>query len=417
MQNVETMLWGGVSLADSQGYVLLGKHPKKLRDLPELFFSQKYISWTIGKNGFLLCLNDDNQRILFNGFSSDGQKKYLSDIGGDINVLRQAAPGTVFSMRLYGRHSFCIYGNFNGLIFMAAVPDSLAGMYWGKPLWISTAVLGILFVISIFVSARLSILGVRLNQSIETDRKNKEADFLVASTVQASTLPLPFPDRPDVKISTRMKMAREVGGDFYDYYVLPNGRIIFLIADVAGKGIPAALFMMKAKSIISLCISRYKRLAEAITMANREIARNNQANLFVTAWVGCLDPATGAVEYVNAGHNPPLLKHGEAGSGDVQWLTCTPQLVLGVDEGTVYSSQRLNMAVGDCILLYTDGVIDAVNPTGQFYGEQRLEKTLAGTDARNVDSIYQDIADFSGEAELNDDMAMMSLCFVQKKEE
>ena len=203
-------------------------------------------------------------------------------------------------------------------------------------------------------------------------RASRAKEMKMASDIQESAIPRvfpPFPGEKRVDIYADMQTAKEVGGDFYDFYFSGPQKITFLIADVSDKGVPAALFMMRAKTIIKSVAQTGKPVAEVVTEANNALCEGNGANMFVTAWVGEIDLESGRVTYVNAGHNPPILVQGdEKGS----YIRTRPGLVLGAMSGVKYRSQEVMLAPGDAIYLYTDGVTEQTNAHGEMFGEDRL---------------------------------------------
>lgn len=245
-----------------------------------------------------------------------------------------------------------------------------------------------------------------------------ESELTAARAIQESALPStfpPFPDIPRFDLYAVMNAAKEVGGDFYDFFLLDDcgpdsGKLAFLIADVSGKGVPAALFMMKAKTLVRRELQSGKELSRAVEYANEELAEGNEACMFVTMWVGILDYGTGHVDYVNAGHNPPL--HWQA-EGGWRWLQDRSGLPLGLPVGGSYSTYSLDCSAGDKILLYTDGVTEAMSKDGELYGEDRLKAAVNANSAMHpkmlVDAVRHDVATFAQDAEQSDDITILVL--------
>ena len=182
-----------------------------------------------------------------------------------------------------------------------------------------------------------------------------------------------------------------------------------MIADVSGKGVPAALFMMRAKATIQSHLKSGLGIVEAIGKANHRLTVNNDANMFVTAWVGIVDLATGALEYVNAGHNPPLVKRAD---GSLEYLTPKSGPPLAVMDGVEYRPQSLTLGRGDGLLLYTDGVTEATNRADELYGEDRLLRTMRGLlGARDagtlIDGVLKSVDVFADGAEQADDITIL----------
>lgn len=247
----------------------------------------------------------------------------------------------------------------------------------------------------------------------EAERRN-EQDLAVAKRIQESALPRTFPPFPEIHafdIFAAMDPAKEVGGDFYDFFTIDDQTIGFLIADVSGKGIPGALFMMLAKSEIENYLSTGMEPAEAIVSANRRLCANNDAGMFVTVWAATLNWETGLLTYVNAGHNFPLLRRGRNGSWE--WLKKKCGLFLGTFETAKYRQETLVLEPGDELVLYTDGVNEAFNPHEEEYGNDRLEAFLgahADVHPRElVRALRSDVASWADGAEQSDDVTILAL--------
>ena len=211
----------------------------------------------------------------------------------------------------------------------------------------------------------------------------RRQEMAMAADIQESAIPRtfpPFPGERRLDIFADMKTAKDVGGDFYDFYFSGHAKVTFLVADVSGKGVPAALFMMRAKASIKGIAQTGKPLAEAVTEANEALSRDNGANMFVTAWIGELDLETGTVTYVNAGHNPPIAIARNPGTDGrrAQYLRTKPGLVLGVMPGIKYRSETLKLAPGDALYLYTDGITEQPDANNVLFGEERLLGDIEG---------------------------------------
>ncbi|MDO5708657.1 MAG: SpoIIE family protein phosphatase [Coriobacteriales bacterium] len=256
-----------------------------------------------------------------------------------------------------------------------------------------------------------STVGALKELIAEAERRN-EQELMTAKAIQKAALPSlfpPFPDINDFDIYASMDPAREVGGDFYDFFLLEDGVLGFLIADVSGKGIPGALFMMAAKSELDNFMHSGMDLAEAVRRANVRLCEGNDENMFVTVWAATIDYRRGIVTYVNAGHNPPLLRH----DGAWTWLDKKSGLFLGAFETAKFRSFTFEMAPGDELLLYTDGVNEAFSVAGEQYGNDRLEAFLHdNTDLgpeRLVDELRKSVAAWARGAEQSDDITIMAI--------
>ncbi|MBO4352590.1 MAG: SpoIIE family protein phosphatase [Eggerthellaceae bacterium] len=245
-----------------------------------------------------------------------------------------------------------------------------------------------------------------------------DAELATARAIQEAALPRTFPPFPEVlkfDIYASMNAAREVGGDFYDFFLVGNdssateGKLGFVVADVSGKGVPAALFMMKAKALLRDYVGSGVELGEAVTEVNRQLLDGNDAGMFVTAWVGVLDYATRHVDYVNAGHNPPLLWQSEGGW---RWLRQKSGPILGLFE-LPYRALSVDCRAGDTFLLYTDGVTEAYDVDEQLYGEERLlaiaEEGYRLHPRELLESVRSDVAAYAYGAVQSDDITLLTL--------
>lgn len=237
-----------------------------------------------------------------------------------------------------------------------------------------------------------------------------DEELRTAKTIQRSALPNVFPDDNRFELYANMLAAKDVGGDFYDFYPVGEDKYAFLIADVSGKGIPAAMFMMNAKSVIKSIVETGATPGVAFTKANEKLCADNDAEMFVTAWLGIMDLATGHVEFANAGHNPPVLKHED---GTFEYLTSRPGFVLAGMEGVKYKTFELDMTDGMSLFLYTDGVTEATNNNNELYGEDRLIKALIDSGTMNMRMtckfIKKDVDEFVGDAPQFDDITMLGI--------
>ncbi len=245
-------------------------------------------------------------------------------------------------------------------------------------------------------------------------RIDKELEY--AKQIQLSALPTNFPKDDEYRIYAEMIAAKEVGGDFYDFYKLSDNTVAFLAADVSGKGIPAAMFMMTAKTIIKDLAESGMAVNDIFTKANEKLCENNESGMFVTAWMGILDLSSGKVQFANAGHNPPLLKRAD---GSFEYLKTRAGFVLAGMEGICYKMGEITLEAGDRIFLYTDGVPEATNTENKLYGEERLLDFMnknASTEATELlPMLKANIDEFVGESPQFDDITMLMLDFKPKK--
>ena len=245
-------------------------------------------------------------------------------------------------------------------------------------------------------------------------RIDKELEY--AKQIQLSALPTNFPCDDEYAIYAQMIAAKEVGGDFYDFYKLSDTTVAFLAADVSGKGIPAAMFMMTAKTILKDLAESGMSVNDIFTKANEKLCENNESGMFVTAWMGILDLTTGNMHFANAGHNPPLLKRFD---GSFEYLKTRAGFVLAGMEGIRYRAGEIKLYPGDRLFLYTDGVPEATNTENKLYGEDRLLDFMnqnADTNAVELlPSLKANIDEFVGEAPQFDDITMLMFDYKPQK--
>ena len=252
-----------------------------------------------------------------------------------------------------------------------------------------------------------------LKDSIAEASGRLDRELATAKAIQANALPSTFPPFPQVDkfdIYASMEPAKEVGGDFYDFFLLEDGvRLGIVMADVSGKGIPASLFMMSAKTEIENYMLTGMPLAEAIQTANYRLCQGNDADMFVTVFAAILDYSTGMLEYVNAGHNPPLLRH----NGEWAWLREKSGLFLGTFDTATYRPYKIQLSPKDSLFLYTDGVTEAVDDTLALYGDKRLMSFLVDHadlgPRRLVESVRRDLKVFANGADQADDITMLCI--------
>ena len=244
-------------------------------------------------------------------------------------------------------------------------------------------------------------------RKLNGEEERQKAELDIAAKIQQGLLPSGTYAYEDGDIYATMKPAKYVGGDFYDYYILEDGRIMIIIADVSGKGIAAALYMaVVITSIRQLALAGHSP-ADILKGTNETIASNNKALAFITAFIGIYDPNTGEFTYSNAGHNPPYIICDKP----VQ-LTGARNLVLGLYENEPYVEETIKVEPGNIIFLYTDGVTEATNENKEFFGEERLEKVLEdfrqSPEKNIVEYVGKNISEFMNDSEQHDDITMLS---------
>ena len=245
---------------------------------------------------------------------------------------------------------------------------------------------------------------------IETQKDRMQQELNVGRNIQLAMVPKEFPVSPYYSLFAALEPAREVGGDFYDAFAVDEDHICFCVGDVSGKGVPAALFMAMAKTLIKARASSDPSTASIVTHVNDELSKDNEGCLFVTLFVCILNVRTGELLTTNAGHNPPLLKHVD---GSITVLSRRDGLVVAAMEGIAYSEQCIQLQKGDTLLLYTDGVTEADNINEEFFGDDRLKRLLADRQDGSVEQLVEHIIAtthaFEGEDRQADDITVLAL--------
>jgi sigma-B regulation protein RsbU (phosphoserine phosphatase) len=263
-----------------------------------------------------------------------------------------------------------------------------------------------------YLSERLNEMaaGLEERERLKEAHRKVEQELAVAWTIQSSFLPDDVPHLPGWQIAATLEPARQTSGDFYDFVPLPGDRLGLLVADVADKGTPAALFMALSRTLIrTYALEHPGEPALALTAANGRICADTQSGLFVTVFYGVLDPERGTLSFCNAGHNPPYLLR--AGRGGAVERLSTSGLVLGILEGEVWEEGMAQVAPGDLLVLYSDGIPEAQNESGAFFGEERLLAVLdrhRGQPAGEVQTaVLAEVRAFVGDAPQFDDLTLL----------
>lgn len=256
------------------------------------------------------------------------------------------------------------------------------------------------------------ILQARRMQLEHDQLVSIQQDLNIAREIQQAILPKvfpPFPDRHDFSLYASMLPAREVGGDFYDYFLIDNDHLGFVIGDVSGKGVPAAIFMAVSRTLIRATGLKGNPAADCLRYVNNMLCLESVASMFVTVFYGILDLRTGALEYVNAGHNPPYLVN----SRGISKVPMTGGTILGCLEGFEYTGANLSLSPGYRLFLYTDGVTEAFNLAGEAYGEERFETYLQRSVSFSIESSVknsmEEVLAFAGDAPQSDDITYLIL--------
>lgn len=409
----------GCAFPNGDGYVQVGYDERRLAKLFRQTFGGMLSKWRIGETGFYLCADKAYSIVAIPvPGHPEAFDKNLMDIGMNIFDIPKSENET-FVQTIFGERCYCRHFIYARHRMYSVVP---ADEFYGPALQsmvVAAAVLLIVFFVFGYVIGHMVSQDRRISELRALEDGRREKDMAMAKSIQTNALPSRFPPYPNlvdqIDIFARMITAREVGGDFYDFYFAGSKKLVLVIADVSGKGIPAALFMMRAKATIQSYLKSGLGIVEAVEKVNHRLTVNNDANMFVTAWIGVIDLATGEVEYVNAGHNPPLVKRAD---GSIEYLTAKSGPPLAVMDGVEFRRQSLLLEPGDGLLLYTDGVTEATNRANALYGEDRLLQTmrelLGVRDARPlIDGILKSVSAFADGSEQADDITLLGFNLVK----
>jgi len=442
--------------ADHPGFLELGiseaNYTKRIKQL--LNGSTRYRR--IGDHGSIYILDQDFDLI---SAPYDCTLMNADSIGITRQLLDEQKPQHIFECDILGEPCYCMYSYEQHSIVLAAQPVSEATLTRNMAVTLSSLTVSIIFLI-LFIAIwlllrklvvnnidkvndsltkitngnleeKVEVRGTSEFDSLSTDinmtvnrlkdyiheaETRIDADLALSKAIQLSSLPSTFPafpNRNEFDIYASMNAAKEVGGDFYDFYFSGKDKITITIADVAGKGIPAAMFMMRGKSTLKNQINTGIALADACNRVNANLCTNNDTNTFFTAWIGQIDLSTGWLTYVNCGHNLPVIRHN---GGVFDFANCKANLAMAIFDDFTYESQTVQLQPGDEIFLYTDGVTEAENTTKELFGDQQLIDSLnampvskAGTPESICKYVLHCVQTFANGAEQSDDITM--LCF------
>lgn len=449
--------YGGVALK-GDGFVQVGYDMARFQQDIDEFVVGVTRNRLVGEKGFLI-VTDEARNIVSNRQGNTGT--ILDNTVFSVDPFTMAE-NEAFLSDVYGEPCYCMYQVAEGYRIIAVMPQSEAALSRNVSVGITTAmqiiVFAALFVMIYVLIKRLvvdniyqinhslsaitegnldTVVDVRsheefdalsndINSTVDTLKRyiadaaaRIDAELAFAKAIQHSALPSvfpPYPTRKEFDIWATMHTAKEVGGDFYDFYFVDEDTLAFLVADVSGKGIPAAMFMMTSKTLLKSYAESGMSVEEVFTSANEKLCEGNDAGMFVTAWMGLLNVRTGLVTFANAGHNPPLVRHGD---GSFTYLRSRPGFVLAGMEGIRYRKNELQLQPGDMLYLYTDGVTEATDASNELYGENRLAALLDGStgiDAEHIcAAVKADVDAFVGEAPQFDDMTMLCLAYHGKQ--
>ena len=442
--------YGGVKTAD--GFVQVGYDAAQFQQDIDTQVIGMTKNRHVGNTGYVLILDEQLQLI-----SVPEKVKYRSF--PELSALEEHLPNITFELTLIGEPCFCRYHMTEGYYVVSILPQEEALQMRNIALYVNTfmeiLVFGALFaliyllikkvvvnqikdinfslaqitggdlgvVVDVRSNEEFASLSDDINSTVDTlkhyiDEASAriDAELEFAKNIQASALPSSFPAYPkrkDFDIYASMNPAKEVGGDFYDFYMTDSDKLHFLIADVSGKGIPAAMFMMRAKTELKSLTESGAAINDVFTHGNMALCEGNDAGMFVTAWQGGIDLSSGLVRFANAGHNPPLVRHAD---GKFEYLRSRAGFVLAGMEGVNYKAQELQLAPGDIVYLYTDGVTEATDANKELYGEERLLSAINSREFESMEELCRfvkaDVDAFVGEAPQFDDITMVALKYI-----
>jgi len=267
-----------------------------------------------------------------------------------------------------------------------------------------------------FKEMKVALKEYIANLAATTAAKERiESELKIARTIQMSFIPKrfpPFPDKDEFEIYASLEPAKEIGGDLYDFFLLDEDRLFFVVGDVSDKGIPAALFMAVTKTLLKGTAEPQLKPSEILNRVNLELCQDNESNMFVTIFCGILNFKSGELLYSNAGHNPPLFVRA---SQTPEWLKLPDGFFLGVFEEPQYHTEKIELQPGDLLLVYTDGVTEAINEEGELYNNQRLFETVRiypdNAPEELVNNVVDSVKSFSRGVSQADDITVLALCF------
>ena len=439
------------------GYLFYGYEAHEFRHSLEADVRRSAKNRHIGETGYLVMSDEVNEQLVQLGDNALTDSSVVSSQSQLIESMRRLPKGQMRRLEFMGKDYFFMTGEVEGYLIVALYPEEEAmqarntSMLFGN--FSAVIILAILFLGMFHVTVKNVVDGIRrvnddlfeitdgnldlrvnerssleftqlsdginatvssLKHHIEEEAARIDQELEYARAIQASALPTifpPFPHHDEFEIYASMKPAKLVGGDFYDFYLLDDTHLAFLVADVSGKSIPGAMFMMRAKTVLRSFTEQSYPPCDVFYFTNNELCDGNASSMFVTSWMGVLDLATGHVCAANAGHNPPLIGHA---NGAYDYLELGHNVVLGYMEEVTYQLLEFDLAPGDAIFLYTDGVVEANSGRKALYGEDRLRALLCSLDAdasteEICNAVQEDVERYVGDAPQYDDITVLSV--------
>ena len=405
----------GVAFPGGNGFVLVNFDRQVVDGQFEDFMFAQAANLRFAADGMFLCVNPATGLVTLPVWGHpDFLGRRADELGLDLGAIRGMEDGAVFLSRIGGALHYVRVIRIRSRIVLAA-HSHLA--IWLEVYWLVAIVGVLLALLAAWLTrnvVRMRDAAARIAELHEAEESRRAADMRMAASIQVNVLPRTFPPFPEVAdrldVYAMMEPAKEVGGDFYDIRRIGATKVQVTVADVSGKGVPGAMFMMRAKATLANCVTGRTELAKAVDAANRTLCAGNEDGLFVTAWIGVVDFLTGRVEYVNAGHNPPLVRRAD---GRVEWLASdNPDLPLAAVPDYRFGVARTQLSAGDLLYVYSDGVTEANDPKGRLYGEKALGAALAGARASAKEAclaVSVSLYGFMAGAEQSDDITMLAI--------
>lgn len=455
------MKYAGVRMSDG-GFVQVGYSESRFYDDIKDRIALSAVNKHIGSKGYVV-ITDNN--FTYQSYRTDSDILYLSDDSGPFifgKMIQGAEEYTILNGNILNRDVFCMYTKAEGYYIIGIYPADEAYFTRNIALYshvfTEIIIFAVLFAV-IYILIRVIVVNniFKINQSLAqitggnldtvVDVRNNEefsllsndinstvdtlkryiseaasridAELEYARNIQASALPHIEPNfvgKAEYELNACMFTAKEVGGDFYDFYYIDDTHLAITIADVSGKGIPAALFMMTAKTMLRNMVESGMPIEKAMTMANERLCENNDANMFVTVWAAIIDLKTGHMEYGNAGHNHPAIRKKDK---TFEFLKTKAGFVLAGMDGIKYRRNEYELEAGDVLFLYTDGVTEATDSKNELFDDNRLLEALNaaykedGSMEEVCVSVKQAVDSFVDEAPQFDDITMLAFKFLR----
>lgn len=451
------MKYAGVRIKGGE-FVQVGYSESRFYDDIKDRITLSAVNRHIGNKGYVV-ITDNN--FEYQSYRADSDILYLSDASGPSifgEMIKSTEEYTIVNGNILNRDVFCMYTTAEGYYIIGVYPADEAYFTRNIALYANVFTEIIIFTVLfavIYILIRVIVVNniFKINQSLAqitggnldtvVDVRNNEefsmlsndinstvdtlkryiaeaasridAELQYAKDIQASALPHIEPNfigKDEYELYACMFTAKEVGGDFYDFYYVDDNHLAITIADVSGKGIPAALFMMTSKTMLRNMIESGMPIDEAMTLANARLCENNDANMFVTVWAAIIDLQTGLMEFGNAGHNHPVIRKKD---GSYEFLKSRPGMVLAGMDGVRYRRNEYQLESGDILYLYTDGVTEATNINNELFGDDRLLGSLNEAYKEDITmeevcaSVKKDVDLFVDEAPQFDDITMLAL--------